>query len=255
MICVISPAKKMSLQFSTELKLTQPSFPTDTQILLGAAKQKSVADLQGLMGISERLAQLNHDRFQSMNLEDIEGQNAAVSLFAGDTFVGLDAASMTDAELNYAQDHLRILSGFFGLLRPLDRISPYRLEMGTKFQTDRGTDLYAFWGSKLAAELNAQLAETKGNVVVNLASQEYFKAVDLKTLKATVLTPQFKEWRNGQLKIISFSAKRARGMMARFILRNKIKNIDDIKKFSEAGYRFSAEHSGAAEWVFTRDAV
>ncbi|MGC6507162.1 MAG: peroxide stress protein YaaA [Myxococcota bacterium] len=253
MICVISPAKKMSVQFSPTLGLSQPIFTDDAQVLLSAAREKSVEDLQGLMHISEKLAVLNHERFQAMQLNDSTVQHAAVSLFAGDTFVGLDAKSWDEAQLEYAQSHLRILSGLFGLLRPLDRISPYRLEMGTKFQNSRGKDLYSFWGNQLSKALNEIMGQDP--ILVNLASQEYFKAIDQASLDATVVTPQFKEWRNGKLKIISFSAKRARGMMAKFIVQNKLKSIDQIKHFSEAGYQFSPEHSSNNSLVFARDAV
>ena len=251
MICVISPAKKMASQFTTPLSTTSPVLKADAEVLLKEAQTKSVADLQSLMGISEKLALLNHDRFQTMDLT-AKDQNPAVALFAGDTYVGLDAASMDDADLTYAQDHLRILSGLFGLLRPLDKIQPYRLEMGTRFENPRGGNLYQFWGGKIAAQLNAS-DQSENPVVVNLASQEYFKAIDRKTLRAQIITPNFKEWRNGKLKIISFSAKRARGMMARFIIRNRIKNPDEIKAFNVSGYSYSPEHSEGDNWVFTRE--
>lgn len=251
MICVISPAKKMKPQLTTTLSYTEPDFVEDAAILHQIAKKKKAIDLQNLMGISEKLATLNQSRFSEMTFpQPTESAQAALGLFAGDTYIGLDAGTLSDEDLLYAQDHLRILSGLYGLLKPLDIIQPYRLEMGTKLKNPRGATLYSFWGSKIAQSLNQTQAEFP--IVINLASKEYFSAIDQKVLNARVITPHFKEWSKGKLKIISFSAKRARGMMARFIITNRIEKPDQIKKFDVSGYSFSAEHSAESDWTFIR---
>ena len=205
------------------------------------------------MGISDKLAELNRDRFLAFSTPfDLDNARAAAYFFAGDTYMGLDAESMTDNDMEFAQGHLGILSGLYGLLRPLDLIQPYRLEMGTRLQNPKGDDLYQFWGTKIAQAINLKLNESEEKVLINLASKEYFRSVDTKKIKAKIITPVFKEERNGKLKIISFNAKRARGMMARYIIDNRLLNPESIKSFCQDGYRFNAELSDDTNWVFTR---
>ena len=210
-------------------------------------------DLSRLMGISDKLGVLNYDRNQSWK-PPFTTKNArqAVMAFNGDVYVGLDAYSMNDDDLKFAQDHLRILSGLYGLLRPLDLMQPYRLEMGTKFANSRGKDLYSFWGDTQARLLNQQLKKLGSDVLINLASSEYFKAVDSKTLQAEVITPVFKDYKGGQYKVISFFAKKARGLMSAYIIKNRLTKPAQLKKFNSAGYAFNEAMSSSKEWVFSR---
>ena len=205
------------------------------------------------MGISDKLALLNAERFASFELP-FTADNARPAAFAfnGDVYAGLDAGSMSEADIEFAQAHLRILSGLYGVLKPLDLMQPYRLEMGTKLATESGKNLYEYWGHTITDHLNETLATHDTQVVVNLASTEYFSAVKPKGLNAHIITPVFKDEKNGKVKIISFYAKKARGMMARYIIDKRIDTVDKLSEFDEAGYRFAPEQSSDTELVFVR---
>jgi cytoplasmic iron level regulating protein YaaA (DUF328/UPF0246 family) len=252
MFCVVSPAKK--LDFDTPaptLDITQPVMLEDTVELSETTRGLSRADLSQLMKISEKLADLNYARFQAFSTPfDENNAKPAALAFSGDTYVGLDAQSLSEEDFGFAQDHFGILSGFYGLLRPLDLIQPYRLEMGTRLANPRGNNLYDFWGSQIAERIN----EVNGDgVLVNCASNEYFKAVDKKALNGTVITPVFKEIKSGVAKTIGLMAKRARGTMARYIIQNRIEDAEALKDFSESGYVYREDLSKGNDWVFTAE--
>lgn len=257
MLAVLSPAKKLDFdRLPADLPVTDPALSDDIAMLAKRTRRLKRADIARLMSLSEALADLNYQRFQAFSDAPEEGAARPAALaFAGDTYVGLDAPSFSAADFAYAQDHLRILSGLYGILRPLDRIQPYRLEMGTRLDTRRGADLYAFWGARISKALNAVLEGQETRVLVNLASNEYFKAVDRKALKVPVLTCVFQEIREGEAKVISFLAKRARGSMARFMVTNRIDRPDGLKDFDTDGYRFQPSQSDATTFVFSRVAA
>lgn len=255
MLTLLSPAKK--LDFDRENvpdDFSELQFTTDTKALLKTAKKQKPADLKRLMKISDDLSELNYQRFKAMSFP-FTPDNAKQAAFAfnGDTYAGLEIESMSEEDVRFAQDHVRILSGLYGLVRPLDLIQPYRLEMGTRLATERGSNLYAFWDDKLAKALNKELSSHTNPVIINVASTEYFKAVPKKALKHPVLTPVFKEVKDGTAKVIGFSAKRARGMMARFISQNKLDTIDALKGFDLAGYKFMPKLSNESELQFHRN--
>lgn len=254
MLAVVSPAKKLDTDtIGRHLPFTQPSLLGDTEQLMETTKGLKVADLRSLMGISEKLADLNHERFQAFETPFTEANaKAAALMFNGDTYVGLDASSLSDEDLTWAQDHLAILSGLYGILRPLDLIQPYRLEMGTRLKTPRGKSLYEFWGDRITRQIDAQLEGHTDRTLVNLASNEYFKSIQVKDLQGSVLTPAFKEMRDGKPKMISFLAKKARGMMARYIIENRIENTEALKEFTMGGYAFDPASSDANNWTFIR---
>lgn len=254
MLAILSPAKTLDFENpSPTPKTTKPALLSDAGQLADLLKQQSPTDLQHLMGISEKLAALNHGRFQDWETPHPKtGSKAALFAFQGDVYRGLKANTLTVKQIEYAQDHLRLLSGMYGLLRPLDRILPYRLEMGTSLRNDRGKDLYHFWGSKIAVLLNKQLNTTGSKVLLNLASNEYFKSVDRETLDFPIVSPAFKEFKNGQYKVISIFAKLARGTMASWLIRNKVKSVRKLTQFAEDGYRYAEEQSTAEIPVFTR---
>ena len=205
------------------------------------------------MGISQNLSELNWERFQSWTSDfSPETSRQAAYSFKGDTYIGLNAETFSNKDFEYAQDHFRILSGLYGILRPLDLIQPYRLEMGTKLENPNGSDLYGFWSDQIAKKLNNTLKEHASKVILNCASVEYFKSVDTNTLDATIVSPIFKDVKNGQAKIISFFAKKARGMMARFIIQNRIDKVDDIIKFNDAGYTYQPKEATPNNPLFTR---
>lgn len=254
MLVVVSPAKNLDFETPVPVKTaTQPALLNDSEQLAERCKTLSPAEIGSLMHISDKLATLNANRFAEFHTPFTK-ENARQSLFAfnGDVYAGLDAYTLSDKAINYAQSHLRILSGLYGVLRPLDLMQAYRLEMGTKLDNNRGKNLYEFWGSDITLELNKALVAQKDNVLVNLASTEYFKAVKKKHLDGMIITPVFKDWKNGQYKIISFFAKKARGMMARFILENEVSDVDGLKAFSGGGYTFDEAQSSATELVFLR---
>ena len=254
MLMVISPAKDLDFSpLSRQLPLTQADFLTDAAELNTVCRTLMPADLSQLMHISDKLAGLNAARFSSWHLP-FTPDNAKAALFAfnGDVYQGLQAQSLTDPQLDYAQQHLRILSGLYGVLRPLDLMQPYRLEMGTSLTNPRGKDLYQFWGSQITDSLNQQLEQLSAPFLLNLASQEYFKAVKPKLLAKPLINVQFKDQKNGQYKIISFFAKKARGLMARYVIEQQADSIEALQNFSVAGYRFSPEQSKAYELTFLR---
>ena len=254
MLLVVSPAKK--LDFESPLattKTSQASLLAHSEVLIERCLELSSDQIASLMKLSDKLAGLNAARFGEWSLPfTTENARQAVLAFNGDVYSGLDADSFSDDDFNFAQQHFRILSGLYGLLKPLDLMQAYRLEMGTKLDNVRGANLYQFWGDIITNELNQALAEQGDDVLINLASNEYFKAVNKKTLNATIITPQFKDWKNGQYKIISFFAKKARGLMARYIIQNQITTIEQLKDFDLAGYQFSGDLTQGNELVFTR---
>lgn len=254
MLLLVSPAKDLDFEPLTKtIAVTQPQLLEQSQQLADICKTLTPNDLSSLMHISDKLAGLNAARFAQWQLPFTK-QNAKAALFAfnGDVYQGLDAQSLSDDDISFAQQHLRILSGLYGVLRPLDLMQPYRLEMGTKLANPQGKDLYAFWQDTITAQLNQQLSTLNSELVVNLASQEYFKAVKPKVLNARLITPVFKDFKNGQYKIISFFAKKARGLMARYIIQQRITEASQLKGFNLAGYQFSSEQSSANELVFLR---
>ena len=256
MLTVISPAKRLDQTrrvLPDGLEPSLPGFGADAARLARLAKALSVQDLCGLMAISQPLGQLNHDRFKAYRAKPAMDETwPCATLFAGDTYAGLEATTMGVDAWRWAQGHLRILSGLYGLLRPLDAIQPYRLEMGSRLANPKGSDLYAFWGDKIARALNAQAADVGAATLINCASAEYFGAVDRKRLKLQVITPVFLEDRNGDAKIISFWAKKARGAMARFISDHQLTDPADIRGFDAGGYRYDAGLSKAGTLVFLR---
>jgi cytoplasmic iron level regulating protein YaaA (DUF328/UPF0246 family) len=252
LLIVLSPAKRLEFtEADPALPASERRFRDDTASLSKTAKRQTRADLRRLMGISDDLAKLNAERFKAFDPESIDGVQAAFA-FAGDVYEGLKARELGAADLEWAQDHVRILSGFYGLLRPLDRIQPYRLEMGTRLKTRRGSSLYDFWGDRISKQLNADAEDQPDPTLVNLASQEYFGAVDAKALKLPVVTPQFREEKNGESRIISFFAKKARGAMARFAIDERLERAEDLKAFDRDGYRFDKVASSEVEWIFIR---
>ncbi|MBW7836453.1 MAG: peroxide stress protein YaaA [Sphingomonadales bacterium] len=254
MLALLSPAKKLDITAArTDLPATRPVFLKDAIALAAIARQLTKRQLAGLMGISDKLAALNHARFQAFApTATVDNAKHALLAFAGDTYIGFNAKTLSDDDLAYAQDHVRILSGLYGLLRPLDLIQPYRLEMGTALANPKGEDLYDYWGDKLTTEINKIIAQEKTPVVVNLASAEYFSALKPEKLKARLVTPVFKEEKGGVAKVLGMMAKRARGMMARYIVEERITDPDALKKFSAGGYRYQPAASTAEMPVFHR---
>ncbi|WP_458791900.1 peroxide stress protein YaaA [Yoonia sp. MH D7] len=253
MLVVISPAKSLDMQ-PTDTAATQPQFQADAVRLAKTAKNLTLGDLKKLMSISDDLARLNRDRFAVFAADSDAGTTKPAALaFNGDTYQGLEAKTLSDDDLEWAQTHLGILSGLYGILRPLDAIQPYRLEMGSRLKTRRGVSLYDYWGDTIAKTLNAQAKEVGTEVLVNCASQEYFGAADRKALKLRVITPQFMEVKDDKPRIVSFFAKRARGAMTRFIIENRLTDPESIKDFSAGGYAFDPDLSDGDKWVFLRD--
>ena len=254
MLLVVSPAKK--LDFESPLattKISQPVLLEHSEILIERCIKLSPDQIASLMKLSDKLAGLNAARFGEWSLP-FTSSNArqAILAFNGDVYSGLDAASFNDADFDFAQKHFRILSGLYGLLKPLDLMQPYRLEMGTKLDTVRGNNLYQFWGDIITNELNKTLVEQGDDFLINLASNEYFKAVNKKLINATIITPQFKDWKNDQYKMISFFAKKARGLMARFIIQNQLTEVEELKNFDVAGYQYNEALTKGNDLVFTR---
>lgn len=257
MLYLLSPAK--SLDYETPLapavlKLaSEPQFQAQSAELIATLKTQTPADIAALMDLSPALAELNVQRYQAWEPRFTEANSRpAVLAFNGDVYEGLDARSLSPAQLQWAQQHLAILSGLYGVLRPLDRMQPYRLEMGTRLATPRGGSLYAFWGDTLAEHLNARAAEQQVPVIVNLASQEYFKAADRKALQPRVIECQFEDWKNGRYKIISFFAKRARGLMARYCIEHRIDTPAGLQGFDLEGYAFQRQDSTPERLLFRR---
>jgi cytoplasmic iron level regulating protein YaaA (DUF328/UPF0246 family) len=254
MLVVISPAKNLDYDTPAATNTyTQPEMLDDSQTLIEHCQKLSPAKIGSLMKISDKLAGLNADRYASWHTPfDTDNAKQALLAFNGDVYTGLDASSFSQEDFDYAQQHLRILSGLYGVLRPLDLMQAYRLEMGTKLDTGKDKNLYQFWDQRISHKLNEAIDTQGDNVLVNLASNEYFKAVKPKTLNAEIYTPVFQDCKNGQYKVISFFAKKARGMMARYILQNQLTEVSQLKEFDAAGYRFSSEKSQGNELVFSR---
>jgi len=254
MLTVISPAK--TLDFETQAPtdaFTQPVHLRQSRQLIKLLRKLSADDLSSLMNVSENIANLNVDRFKHWKTPfTAENSRQALFAFKGDVYVGLDAYSMDSANIEFAQKHLRMLSGLYGLLRPLDLMQAYRLEMGTRLDTDQGNNLYQFWDSRITDAINAELKKMDKPVLINLASNEYFKSVKGKSLKGDIVNPVFKEYHNGKYKIISFFAKKARGLMARYIIDHELTEAEAIKEFSLDGYRFDSSLSQGKDWVFSR---
>ena len=250
MLVVVSPAKRLDWS-ERSVEMTAPAMQEDAVRLAKTMRNMTLGKLKSLMDLSDDLAKLNRDRFQSFS-EAPDDTRPAVYAFAGDTYQGLEADSLSEDEVMYAQDHLRILSGLYGVLRPLDAIQPYRLEMGSRLKTRRGASLYDYWRDDLAKALNAQAEAVGAKVLVNCASQEYFGAVALKALRLRVVTPAFYEDKGNGPKIVSFFAKRARGAMARFVVQNRVTDVDGLKDFEAGGYAYSAELSDGDKLAFVR---
>ena len=254
MLTLLSPAKTLDFSPAADgLPTTEPRFPRDTAILRKRCSQLSVDSLRKLMSLSQNLGELNYQRFQEMRPKfTVENSKPCLLAFKGDVYRGLNASTLSRRDLRWAQGRLRILSGLYGILRPLDLIQPYRLEMGSKLSNPRGSDLYAFWGRRLVDSLNEEHSKRRVRAVLNLASNEYFKAVGEDRLKPRLITVQFKEIRDGQAKTIALYAKKARGVMARFVIDNRIDDPEGLKEFREDGYRYAKKLSDEGTWVFTR---
>ena len=254
MITVLSPAKKLSKEhYAYPATFTQPEFLCESENLIQSLREFDPLSLQSLMGISDNLSVMNWERFQAWKLPfEPESARQAFYTFMGDTYTGLDANNLSDDEILFAQENTRILSGLYGLLKPLDLMMPYRLEMGTKFENNQGKDLYDYWSTKLSESISKELENHKDKIVINCASVEYFKSLDNSELKATVVTPLFKEIKNGEPRMISFFAKKARGMMARFIIQNRIQSVKNILAFDLDGYKYDHVLSSPFQPVFTR---
>ena len=255
MFILISPAKTLDFESPIpNISNTPIRFPEAATALVDQLKKLSPQDLSALMSISPQLAQLNHHRFQTWQHPfNSQQTRAAIYAFKGEVFTSIDATSLKEDDIRYSQNRLRMLSGLYGLLRPLDAILPYRLEMGTKFQNKGGKNLYEFWGDAISQLLKKDMDDAQQNVLVNLASNEYFKAVTKKKLGKHIITPVFKDLKNGHYKVVSFYAKRARGLMTRFILQNQLQDPNDLTAFTEEGYYFHPELSQKDQPVFVRD--
>lgn len=254
MLAVISPAKTLDYKSTTpEHPITPIRFPKEAAALVDRMREFTAADIRALMGVSENIAQENVERFSTWTWPYPDSTaRAALFAFKGDVYTGLDAYSLSSREQDYVNRHVRILSGLYGLLRPSDAILPYRLEMGKKVGIGGANDLYSFWGHKIANLLADDMAEVGSNTLVNLASTEYFRSVAPHVKQHRVITPVFKDWKNGQYKVISFFAKRARGRMVRYMAEQQVTLPDQLKAFDGEGYAYSAEQSSDKEWVFLR---
>lgn len=254
MLTVISPAKTLDFETVPHTKKTsQPQFLEQSAELVETMRHQSAKKLSKLMGISPKLAELNADRFHSWHTPFTpDNAKQALLAFKGDVYLGLAAEEFNERDFTFAQKHLRILSGLYGVLKPLDLIQPYRLEMGTKIKNPGGGDLYDFWHDTLTKAISEELSGHRNKTLINLASIEYFKAVKPAQLPGQLITPAFKDYKNGTYKILSFFAKKARGSMAAYIIRNRITKPEDIKAFDVDGYRFNEDLSSESDWVFTR---
>lgn len=254
MLILISPAKTLDYQSPLATsRYTQPELLEYSQQLIGIARQLSVPQIGKLMSISDKLADLNATRFHDWH-PDFTPKNArqAILAFKGDVYTGLQAETLSEADFDFAQQHLRMLSGLYGVLRPLDLMQPYRLEMGIKLENAKGKDLYQFWGDVITNTLNQALQAQGDDIVINLASDEYFRSVKTKQLQGTLIKPVFLDEKNGQFKVISFYAKKARGLMSRYIIENRLSHPEQLTRFDSEGYYYDADASGAGEMVFKR---
>lgn len=255
MLALISPAKTLDYESSLPTdQHTQARLLEHSQELIEVASKLSATEISSLMSVSEKIANLNVERFRDWQPEfDLSNARQAIFAFKGDVYTGLDAYNLKDHDISYAQEHLRMLSGLYGLLRPLDLMMPYRLEMGTKLANSRGHNLYEFWGHTITELINYDLAAANSELLVNIASDEYYKSVKENKIQAEIIKPVFLDQKNGKYKMISFYAKKARGLMARFIIENQIDRVEDLKGFNTEGYYFDAESSLKGELVFKRD--
>ena len=255
MLALISPAK--TLDYESALPTDQHTLPRlleHSQQLIDVSRKLSASEIASLMSVSEKIAQLNVARFRDWQPEfNFSNARQAIFAFKGDVYTGLDAYDLSAQDLEFAQTHLRMLSGLYGLLRPLDLMMPYRLEMGTKLANARGHNLYEFWGDQITQLVNADLAQANSELLVNLASDEYYKSVKESKVKAEIIKPVFLDQKNGKYKVISFYAKKARGLMARYIIQNQLNDAEDLKSFNTDGYYFDAASSMKGELVFKRD--
>lgn len=255
MLALISPAK--TLDYESALPTDQHTLPRlleHSQQLIDVSRKLSASEIASLMSVSEKIAQLNVARFRDWQPEfNFSNARQAIFAFKGDVYTGLDAYDLSAQDLEFAQTHLRMLSGLYGLLRPLDLMMPYRLEMGTKLSNARGHNLYEFWGDQITQLVNADLAQANSELLVNLASDEYYKSVKESKVKAEIIKPVFLDQKNGKYKVISFYAKKARGLMARYIIQNQLNDAEDLKSFNTDGYYFDAASSMKGELVFKRD--
>ncbi len=253
MLLIISPAKTLKTDIHATEESSVPVLINESKKLASVLKQYKPAQLSELMGISAKLAQLNYERYQEWKTpyNNKESFNA-IFAFRGEVFKGIDIDSFSEKELEYTNEHLRILSGLYGILKPMDAILPYRLEMGTKLKLKENNNLYQYWGNHITTSINKNLSELDEDTLINLASEEYFKSINQKMLKANIITPVFKEYKNGKYKVISIFAKKARGMMTRFILKNRIIDPISIKQFAENGYIFNDNMSTTSQFTFVR---
>lgn len=253
MIVLLSPAKTLNTEPSSVERYSQPQFIKESETLVTILKEKSAADLKKLMKISDKIADLNVVRYKSFSTPfELDNAKQAIFAFRGDVYTGLHADSFDNDDLEFAQQHIRILSGLYGILKPLDLMQPYRLEMGTKLANSVGKNLYEFWDEKITKEINSELKKSKSKLIVNLASNEYFHSVKLNLLEGDLLNVNFKELRDGKYKIISFSAKKARGMMSHYIVKNRIETAETLKGFDIDNYVYNEELSDEKNYIFTR---
>lgn len=254
MLIVVSPAKSLDFESPAKTrKFTEPEYLQESTQLVSQLKKLSPEDFSELMNISSKLGELNHTRYANWHTPfDLKNAKQAIFAFKGDVYVGLEAEQFSTTDLNFAQKHLRILSGLYGLLRPLDLMQPYRLEMGSKFKNKKGKNLLEFWGNKLTENINSLMATEKSPILINLASNEYFSSINLKALEAKVITPVFKDFSNGKYRVLGFFAKRARGAMTAYIIKNRITTAAKLKDFDVNGYRFSEADSTDSRLVFLR---
>ena len=254
MLIIISPAKTLDFETAPITKVhTQPEFLKESRQLVSQLKELTPAEVSSLMKISDKLGVLNFLRFNEWKTPfTLNNAKQALLAFKGDVYTGINADSFSRRDLNFAQKHLRILSGLYGILKPLDLIQAYRLEMGSKFRNRKGKDLYEFWESKLTDQINQDIKASKSKYLINLASNEYFKSLHADAINAEIIVPVFKDYKNGKYKIITFYAKKARGLMSAYIIKNRLKNPEDIKAFNVDGYKFCKAASNATNWVFQR---
>ena len=255
MLFVMSPAKSLNFETKSNAQTSsEPLFLSDSEKIMSVLKKKSVNKLMKMQDISKNLGELNFLRNQNWNTETKKASNKqAISSFHGEVYVGLNESDFTEEDYTFAQDHLRVLSGLYGILKPLDLIQPYRLEMGTQLKTTRGKNIYEFWKMRITESLNNEFEKDEKPVLINLASEEYFKSIKPKNLKADIIQPVFMDKKNGKFKVISFFAKKARGLMARFVIKNRIDSPEELKAFDSEGYLYSEEMSADNKWVFLRD--
>jgi len=254
MLIIISPAKTLDFETAPITKVhTQPEFLKESRQLVSQLKELTPAEVSSLMKISDKLGVLNFLRFNEWKTPfTLNNAKQALLAFKGDVYTGINADSFSHRDLNFAQKHLRILSGLYGILKPLDLIQAYRLEMGSKFRNRKGNDLYEFWESKLTDQINQDIKASKSKYLINLASNEYFKSLQADAINAEIIVPVFKDYKNGKYKIITFYAKKARGLMSAYIIKNRLKNPEDIKAFNVDGYKFCKSASNSTNWVFQR---